>query len=1042
MLVLALLGAVFAVSTAAGIVVAWRLSEGPVALGFVTPWLQEQIGDLPNGNRLGFTDVQVVWDGGGSGALDLQVVNASLTTGDGQEVASVPEAALSFDGQSLMKGRIRLRSVKLTGLTLDVRRQTDGSLELGLADSGQVQADAPAAMRPLDELLDELFASADGADGPLSRLRQIILRDSQVILNDVARQRFFMLQLEEVSVTAANRSVLVEGAVVLDATTLRIPLAVSLVLNRDTGFTLVNLDIESFEVSQLAEVLNAPPILLGFQVPIGGRVSMQLKANGEPGPVRMALNVGRGQLAMPGILAAPVPVVSAALRATFDPDTAVISIDRLDYDSGVVKARASGKVGITAAGPDMDVIIEGEELPNVLIPAYWPVDRAAGARNWLEEHLVGGTVEQVTARLNMRPEAWALPVPPAESLDVRLKFRDTRVKLYEPYDDVVDGSGEVVVTGRTLDVTLDSARSAGLQISDGVLNIDDFGKARPILTTEFVGEGTIIDSVAASVRGALARSLGGAPDVSGMSGLAATRLRLSLPVASDTALSEIKIGAASHISGVRAEGLYGGMVFEADALSLRVDDERLEVQGAGTLNEVPLALRWIEEFNPSDGFGQHFSIGARLDRNSLALLGLSAPDWINGAVGLQTDLHLNSDGVVAATVALDLTSTTLTPPGGIWQKRAGDAASAEFNLFRTPANVVRLDDLIITAPDLKVQGAVSGTVAGGLDSLELALLQLGDDSLSGTLSRGEGGVWELDVAGETLNAAPILDMARQASPGETAPEISINGAFTFGSLRLHPDITLQQARGQFSLLGGQLAALQLAGSAGENQSLSLVLSPTAGATPGTVGARSLLLESGDAGGLLSALELTDALRGGVLKLTANISGDGQAVGLLGIDNFRLTETPTAARLLSLASLTGIGQAMAGEGLGFVRADVPFRYDGKRLNFKAARAAGPALGITADGYLDRETEELRLVGNVIPAYSLSSVLGAIPLIGTILGGDDGIFGVTYAIEGPAVKPRITVNPLSALAPGILRRMFLQPVDPLAQPEADFAPVDER
>lgn len=1042
MLIVTLLGGVFAVSAAVGIIVAWRLSEGPVALGFLTPWLQEQIGSLPNDKTLGFTDVQVVWDGE-SGALDLQVLNASLSDVEGNEVASVPEAALSFDGPSLMKGRIRLRTVKLTGLSLDVRRQVDGRLELGLADTGDDSAPAATPMRPLDELLDGLFASGDGADGPLSRLSRIILRDSQVVLNDVERKQFFLLRVDDVSVSTANRSVIVEGAVVLDAAALRIPLDIGLILNRETGFTLINLDFDPFDVSELVQVLDGPPILLGFQFPVGGRASMQVKKDGQLGPVRFTLKAGRGQLAMPGILVAPVPVLAADIQATFEPETAVLAIDRMTYESGLAGARASGTVRITAEGPDMDVVIEGENLPNVLIPAYWPVDRAAGARNWLEEHLVGGTVEHARARLNMRPADWALDVPPADALDVRLRFRDTRVKLYEPYEDIFGGSGEVVVTGRTLDVTLEKGESAGLKISDGVLNIDNFAKQRPILTTEFVGEGSIIDSVGASVRGVLARSLGGAPDVSGMHGQAATRVRLSLPVASDTSLTEIEIGASSHVANIRAENLYGGMVFTADALALRVDAERLEVQGAGALNDVPMALRWIEVFSPEDGFGQHFSIGGRIDRSSIDRLGIAIalPDWIGGAVGLQTDLHLNADGVIAATVALDLTSTVLMPPGGLWQKQAGDVAKAQFNLFRTPGNVIRLDDLIVSAPDLEVHGAISGSLATGLDSLEVDLLQLGEDRLSGRLSRGDNDVWELDVAGETLNAVPLLELARQPSDS-AGPDISVNGAFTFGSLRLHTDIALRQARGRFSLIGGELASLTMAGSAGENQSLNLSVTPVANTLPGTVGNRTLLLESGDAGGLLSALDLTNALRGGVLKLTANITAGGLATGLLGIDNFRLTETPTAARLLSLASLTGIGQAMSGEGLGFVRADIPFRYDGTRLHFRSARAAGPALGFTADGYLDRETEELRLVGNVIPAYSLSSVLGAIPLIGTILGGDDGVFGVTYAIEGPAIKPTITVNPLSALAPGILRRMFLEPVDPLAQPEVPLEPTNDR
>jgi hypothetical protein len=39
--------------------------------------------------------------------------------------------------------------------------------------------------------------------------------------------------------------------------------------------------------------------------------------------------------------------------------------------------------------------------------------------------------------------------------------------------------------------------------------------------------------------------------------------------------------------------------------------------------------------------------------------------------------------------------------------------------------------------------------------------------------------------------------------------------------------------------------------------------------------------------------------------------------------------------------------------------------------------------------------------------------------------DGIIGVNFAVSGPKDDPQFTVNPLSALAPGFLRRIFQAP-----------------
>jgi hypothetical protein len=57
--------------------------------------------------------------------------------------------------------------------------------------------------------------------------------------------------------------------------------------------------------------------------------------------------------------------------------------------------------------------------------------------------------------------------------------------------------------------------------------------------------------------------------------------------------------------------------------------------------------------------------------------------------------------------------------------------------------------------------------------------------------------------------------------------------------------------------------------------------------------------------------------------------------------------------------------------------------------------------------------------------LNTVLGNIQLIGSLLmgGAGEGIFGANFRIAGPIAVPGVSVNPLSALAPGFLRKLFL-------------------
>ena len=52
------------------------------------------------------------------------------------------------------------------------------------------------------------------------------------------------------------------------------------------------------------------------------------------------------------------------------------------------------------------------------------------------------------------------------------------------------------------------------------------------------------------------------------------------------------------------------------------------------------------------------------------------------------------------------------------------------------------------------------------------------------------------------------------------------------------------------------------------------------------------------------------------------------------------------------------------------------------------------------------------------------LGNVPIVGNILVSKqgEGIFGLTYTAKGDVDEPKVNINPLSALTPGIFRRIF--------------------
>jgi hypothetical protein len=104
--------------------------------------------------------------------------------------------------------------------------------------------------------------------------------------------------------------------------------------------------------------------------------------------------------------------------------------------------------------------------------------------------------------------------------------------------------------------------------------------------------------------------------------------------------------------------------------------------------------------------------------------------------------------------------------------------------------------------------------------------------------------------------------------------------------------------------------------------------------------------------------------------------------------------------------------------------VPIVFKNRVARIENARAVGSELGLTANGEIDLRAEKMQLEGTIVPAYTINSVLGNIPLLGDLLTGDkgSGVFAATYRLQGPLDDPKASVNPLAALAPGFLRNLL--------------------
>lgn len=147
-------------------------------------------------------------------------------------------------------------------------------------------------------------------------------------------------------------------------------------------------------------------------------------------------------------------------------------------------------------------------------------------------------------------------------------------------------------------------------------------------------------------------------------------------------------------------------------------------------------------------------------------------------------------------------------------------------------------------------------------------------------------------------------------------------------------------------------------------------------------------------------------------------------GKIVITDFTVKEIPVLAKLLTIASVTGVLDTLRGKGVRFDNMVINFENDEKFFTFKEFYGTGSALGFIIDGKINNQDTFVSLSGNLIPAYEINKLISNIPLIGQILTGKagDGIYGVSFKIKGKDPDYDIEINPIKTLTPRFVQRFF--------------------
>ncbi len=993
------------------------LSRGPVSLAPIAPYLEGFMDDQSWGFKVRFDDAVLIWEGWRK-KLDLRVIGVRFVDDGGQPLIVVPRMSVVVDGQSLLAGRFRVTGLELIEPALRLLRHTDGQIEIANSDPSRQSNGRNGLM-----VAPGAFSAGGGAGlEAFGGLRFLSVRGAALSFHDTASD----LRL---SVPAADLSLHqeVDGVSMRLASRLRIgqseaAFGISAFYQSETEPVIAAVNFAEVDIAGLAKEIGGDRLaaLRGLSVVAAGRLDLAVLPDGVVEDLSFDVITGAGQIALPQIRRAPLEISSLAAKGRFSGNFTRLAVTdmQLDLDGGL-EAQATGEWSRGEAGTTLKAKGGFFNLPVGKLAHYWPEDLGVDARRWVLENVHGGLIPEARFDIDLRPDDWdrATPRPGMARLD--WTFQNVSARYFGDLPPLDSANGTGFVDGLEFGLTVTDAVAGGLEVSEGRLHVADLTARPPILDIEFVSRGAMADALAVldarPLR--LAKALSIVPGEVG--GRSATRARFRIPLRQDVTLEKIGYSAAANIADMSLAGMPGGYGLTHGAFSLTADPEGLQISGQGAVNGVPMEVEWQRSFQvPPTAAADVLSVRGRMDLAQWRDLGLQSLPGLRGSIGLAATVELFDGGRRRGRAQLDLGGAELDWRQIGWAKPVDIPARLDLSFESAKEDAPTQYGFDFAGGGLNARGRAAFDPARGLTALSSDGFRLGATQLAMDLAVRPDGGYRLDLRGPSLDLRAFVPKLLDGTPSADEPFMELN--LDVQRVFLTDEVELNRLTGTGSRLAGEWRRADMHATMAGGQTVGFTVRPEGND-------RRFIVIAGDAGGMARALGLYPDARGGTMFLTFLVPAadgpDDTIIGSLRADNFRVVRAQVLTRLLTLGSLTGLSDALNDKGITFTRLDVPFTMRGRRLNIDRARAVGPALAVIATGDYGRDDEALQFQGTVVPSYTINSVLGVIPILGELLIGrkGEGVFAFTYKVNGTLSQPKVSVNLLSGLAPGFLRRI---------------------
>lgn len=708
-----------------------------------------------------------------------------------------------------------------------------------------------------------------------------------------------------------------------------------------------------------------------------------------------------------------------AIGMKFDTDRKRVLLTQADISNGEIGIAGTGSIDY-AGEARLQLGFAGTPMSASALKRIWPILIVPEVREWVIERIEKGTLQRIEVGVNspVRNLPRKGPPIPDDGLAVNIVASGVTVRPVNGMPAVRDADLKARVTGRTATVTIgqgiaDTPAGRKINISDFTFEVPDMAPKPSPSKVKFRVDGSVPAAAEILASDRISDLSGTLIDPNASKGTVAATITLAMPVTGSMTKADTTYTVIGDLNGFAADKLVMNQKLEANALKVLANNAGYQVKGDVKINGQAASLDYRK---PSEGDAD-IRLQATLDDASRARLGIDLGPAVSGSIPIKVIGKIGENDSRVG-IEADLTSLRLDNilPG--WVKVPGKSGKATFNVVKKEQSTL-FQDIVVEGGGVSIKGSLEVDQNGDLLMANFPVYAPSDgDKTTLKAERGADGVVKVTMRGDVFDGRGFLKSAISGKDDAKSKtrHIDLDIDVKLGAVAGFNGEAMRSVDSKFSRRNGMVKNFALSGKVGKDTPVTADLR---GRGAGQ-GRDIIILQTNDAGAFFRFTDMYSKVVGGQLSLAMEppTAEPSAKEGLINVRDFSIRGEASLDRVAA-GNSTG---TQSGVSFSALRAE--FTRQNGQLSIRDGVVKGPMIGATIEGSIDTVANQVRMSGTFVPMYGLNNMFGQIPVLGLFLGNgnNEGLIGVTYEVVGTPSQPVLRVNPISAIFPGVTRKIM--------------------